>query len=216
MAYTNIWNESVPVGGDAANTADDWFRQEKLDLRERLNSIMGYSIGTALTDPVIPVGAGIMASQSLALCVSVWQMCWITAAGTLAVPNNNTAVGLAVTQASHTTGYFWFSFVLPVGAIVPAGACEISFEQSAGTIVYDIKGYARPKTANTNTTIMTGNGSGALTGVQNLGFGPAADYTILADTYYSVGFYVTPSAGTTCTVYGAKIRYNSPDIRVRY
>ena len=216
MAYTNIWNESVPVGGDAANTADDLFRQAKLDFRERLNSVMGYATGAAFTDPVIPAGAGMMASQSLALCVPVWQMAWTSAAGTLVAPNNNTAVGLAVVQATHTTGYFWFSFVLPVGSIVPAASCELSFEQSAGTIVYDIRGYARPKTANTNTTIITGSGTGALTGVQNVGFGPAADYTILADTYYSVGFYVTPSAGTTCTVYGVKIRYNSPDIRVRY
>jgi len=216
MTYTNTWNESVPVGGAPANTADDWLRQEKLDLRERLNTIMGYSPSTPLADPVIPVEAGLMQTQNLAKYISVWDMQWVSAAGTLLPPANNTAVGLPVVQASHTTGYFWCSIVLPVGAIVPASSCELSFYQSGGTIVYDIKGYARPKGSDVNTTVFTGAGSGAITGNQNLGFGPATDYTILADTYYSLGFYVTPSAGTTCTVYGVKIRYNSPDIRVRF
>lgn len=177
---------------------------------------MGYSIGTALSDPVIPVGAGIMAQQSLSLCIPVWDMQWVPTASTLLAPPNNTAVGLAVVANTHTTGYFWCPIVLPVGAVIPSGGCEFSFHQSGGTMAYDIKGYARTKTSDANSTVFTGSGSGAFSGVNNNGWGPASDYTILADTYYSLGFYVTPSAGTTCTVYGVKLNYRSPDIRVRY
>lgn len=53
MAYTNSWDESLPLGSAAANTVDDVLRQEKLDLRERINSLMGVAIGTAFSDPII-------------------------------------------------------------------------------------------------------------------------------------------------------------------
>lgn len=216
MTYTNTWNESVPTGGAPANTIDDVVRALELNIRERLNSIMGYAITTPLTDPVIPVGAGLMESQDISMFIPVWAMSWVPAASTLLPPANNTATGLDVVANTHTTGYFWCPIIIPVGAVISPAACELSFNQSGGTIVYDIKGYARLKTASTNTTVFTGNGSGALTGVQNLGFGPAVAYTTLTDTYYSLGFYVTPSAGTTCTVYGVRIRYTVPDIRVRF
>ena len=53
MAYTNSWNESAPAGSDAANTIDDLMRQSKLDLRERINSLIGVATSISLADPVV-------------------------------------------------------------------------------------------------------------------------------------------------------------------
>lgn len=40
MAYTNAWDETQPLGTAAANTLDDIIRQLKLDVRQRMESIV--------------------------------------------------------------------------------------------------------------------------------------------------------------------------------
>ncbi len=40
MAYTNSWDETAPAGTDAISSGDDEIRQFKLDIRERLNSLL--------------------------------------------------------------------------------------------------------------------------------------------------------------------------------
>lgn len=64
MAYTNAWNETTPLGTADANTIDDIFRSSKVDLRERLNSILGVAIGTALADPVVASGSSLATLRS--------------------------------------------------------------------------------------------------------------------------------------------------------
>lgn len=59
MAYTNTWSETAPLGTADANTIDDLFRALKVDVRERINSLLGVAIATALADPVTPVTASL-------------------------------------------------------------------------------------------------------------------------------------------------------------
>lgn len=213
MPYTNTWNESIPVGADAANTADDWLRQEKLDLRERLNSIMGYSVSAPLTDPVIPVGKGIMVVQTYTLFIPVWQMSYVSASGTLAVPaSTSTPAGVAVVQATHGIGYFHCGVVLPVGVTLINS--ELNYELGAGTLSYAGRHWKRAKTASAQTLIAAWSGSGALVGVQNGGASWLNEVTV-TDTYYSSSFSVTPAAGQTVTVFGLSVNYSVPDISVR-
>lgn len=40
MAYTNPWNESVPLGSAPRSTVDDIVRALKLDIRERMNAVV--------------------------------------------------------------------------------------------------------------------------------------------------------------------------------
>jgi hypothetical protein len=46
MAHTNAWDESTPLGSENASTADDYFRQHRLDLGERLED-MFYGFNAA-------------------------------------------------------------------------------------------------------------------------------------------------------------------------
>lgn len=54
MAYTNVWDNSAPLGSQAANLIDDDFRALKVDIGERLTSIFGIGTLNAL-DPVAPL-----------------------------------------------------------------------------------------------------------------------------------------------------------------
>lgn len=52
MAYTAIWDETLPTGGEAANTIDDIVRAYKRDVRERFNDI--FDMPNFATDPLRP------------------------------------------------------------------------------------------------------------------------------------------------------------------
>jgi len=53
MAYTNAWDETAPAGTDAISSGDDEIRQFKLDIRERLNSLLAST--AALTNDLDPL-----------------------------------------------------------------------------------------------------------------------------------------------------------------
>ncbi len=52
MAYSNAWDESAPLGTAAANTLDTIIQQLKLDIRERMNTILD-STGQWADDPIV-------------------------------------------------------------------------------------------------------------------------------------------------------------------
>lgn len=54
MAYTSVWDNTVPLGTAAANTIDNLFRSLKVDISERFDDIFGMS--TFVTDPLRPYG----------------------------------------------------------------------------------------------------------------------------------------------------------------
>jgi hypothetical protein len=41
MAFTNPWSNIIPAGGDPANTTDDEIRQLRVDIDERMDTIVG-------------------------------------------------------------------------------------------------------------------------------------------------------------------------------
>lgn len=51
MAYTNAWDETKPLGTAAADTLESIIQQLKLDLHERLNTL----VVDWTTDPVVPI-----------------------------------------------------------------------------------------------------------------------------------------------------------------
>lgn len=55
MAYTNVWNNALPNGSEAANTIDDIFRSVKVDVTERLQDIFG-TMPNFTADPLRPYG----------------------------------------------------------------------------------------------------------------------------------------------------------------
>lgn len=58
MPYTNGWTINVPLGSDQANTADDQIRRFRLDVQERMNTLLG---GTNwANDPVLTMTGNIL------------------------------------------------------------------------------------------------------------------------------------------------------------
>jgi len=41
MAFSNVWSNVIPAGSDPANTADDEIRQLRLDIDERMDTVVG-------------------------------------------------------------------------------------------------------------------------------------------------------------------------------
>lgn len=222
MTYTNTWNESVPVGGAPANTVDDNFRQLKTDVRERINTLIGSAIATPLADPVIAAGKGMIATRTFKVWIPWHAMAFISSAGTLSPPQSyaTSTVGIDVVQGTHGTGYFHCPLRLPVGATILSATATppnnyINFNQSAGTIVYEVRLYKKLYTDTVGTQIGTASGSGAMTGIQYPGFGPAlSDQVVAIDTEYHVSLSLAPSAGTTCTFFGLAYSFTTPDYTI--
>lgn len=55
MAYTNTWDETAPLGTADADTIDDIIRQLKVDIRERMNTLLDAT-GQWDDDPVVLAG----------------------------------------------------------------------------------------------------------------------------------------------------------------
>lgn len=53
MAYTNAWSHSIPAGTDAANTLDTIIQQARLDLEQRINTILGSATSMLASDPIV-------------------------------------------------------------------------------------------------------------------------------------------------------------------
>ncbi len=69
MAFTNPWDESDPPGGQDANTADTEIQQVKVDVRERIETVLpGWS--DDLEDPKIFPGWLLEKSNSISLATA--------------------------------------------------------------------------------------------------------------------------------------------------
>jgi hypothetical protein len=55
MAYTNVWDDSVPTGGEAANTIATLIRSVKVDVEQRFEDIFG-TMPNFTADPLRPYG----------------------------------------------------------------------------------------------------------------------------------------------------------------
>lgn len=53
MAFTNVWSNIIPAGSDPANTADDEIRQLRLDVDERMDTL----VGDWSADPIVVLTA---------------------------------------------------------------------------------------------------------------------------------------------------------------
>lgn len=53
MGYSNTWSTTSPTESSAANTIALFDRQTRLNVQERINSIIGVPIGTAFADPIV-------------------------------------------------------------------------------------------------------------------------------------------------------------------
>lgn len=230
MAYTDVWNEGLPLGSANANTIDDIIRTLKLDWRERLNSVLGVAIGTPLADPVTPAGTdlvtlrseltsaegnittlqSLLAAQTFKIYIPVWSAQYWNTGGIAINPARN-AGGIAVAQATEVDGTFHFGVVVPVGVTITGYGVNLVDSGGASTLTSNL--YKRANTAANPTSVVAKNGTIPVSvSVQASG---AVTEVTAALTYYSVQLNVAPSAGQITTVLGVEIYYTSPTANVR-
>lgn len=56
MAYTRTWDETTPAGSSDADLLDDFMRNYKTDIRERVAALFGMNLTQFSADPIQPQG----------------------------------------------------------------------------------------------------------------------------------------------------------------
>lgn len=66
MPYSVAWNESYPAGSSAANAINTYITDDKVAVRERIDSVFGTSGGTSLAsaDPYLPISLKLSGSAT--------------------------------------------------------------------------------------------------------------------------------------------------------
>lgn len=91
MAYTQVWDNTQPLGTAAANTIDDIFRSVKTDIQERFTDIFAMPNFTA--DPLRPYGLKFTDAQDAVINLG---------------DNAGTARNLSIKNKTGVTTYFTF------------------------------------------------------------------------------------------------------------
>jgi hypothetical protein len=103
MAYTNGWSEITPAGTDQASTMDDSVRRLRLDMRQRMETLIG--VGAWNTDPVGTLAGNVFyipATHSFLRDNVAWTV-------------NNSSISA---NAASTTIAVYTPIVLPFNAII--------------------------------------------------------------------------------------------------
>lgn len=241
MSYSNAWNEATPAGSAAANTIDDNLRQIKLDLRERVNSMIGAAIGTALADPVVPAGTDLTSLKSVndTQSTNITTLQGLTGSQNLSLwlPWNVGFVeDLVVTFGSGTVSTKYSTAGgLYYGGILDANQPYISpldfaLELPVGVTITGVIGYFnRPSSSTANGTLTlyslsnTGtrgaiasvSGSTGSTGTFNVSLGTLSTTTVVDVGYFVRVTFTQQSAIADPQFFGLKILYTSPDTTKR-
>jgi hypothetical protein len=224
MAYTDTWNENTPLGSDPANTADDNFRSLKLDIRERLNSIIGAPIGTALADPVVASTSALSNIPNLTPLVAVQTFKRLVAGAEVVNSTEYSTYNTATRSSGELTltisGTPGYRLIWPIDIPVGCTITDVSFlaYYTAGTPSNQAKLYKRIWNTNTAPTLVADTGIVAVTSsgtlaLQSLG---ALSEVVAADYRYYVEM-TYPVAGTSTIVFvGLAATYTSPTANNRW
>lgn len=226
MAYTNTWSVAAPTDPSPANAIASYDRQTRLNVQERLNSIIGVAIGTALADPIIPVTQSMLIYRTeldllnplLPLNAILNQEFYIHGSAGQFYPVTyvkpaNAETGLIIAQASHgSPNKVIFSLsAIPIGATLIDATIywTAPATTSMRLIAYRQAFSALTALADTGGLLI---GNGAL--ITTVLAYPALTVVLTANAYY-LDVATTQGAGDTITIWGVKVRYSTPTANVR-
>lgn len=217
MPYTRIWDEAAPLGGADPRLIDNFFRDLKVDLRERINSVIGVAIGTAFVDPLIGAGldltalkaasdAGgvIIGSQTLRQITIPWSAGNRKAeTGTIDITRQR----YRVTGTTGVGGLFIPVEGLKIGNIITKVSLLVFVNSSNHTLTmnfYEMLGAADATTVNVAQPANSGT-------VQWVDSGAVA-ITVAADDRYAFEVDLNNNnldTGTELAIYGVRVVYTS-------
>lgn len=123
MAYTNVWNTTNPVGSDPASNADDDIRKLRLDIQERMDTVLGT--GNWTVDPVVSwTGANTLFLSWGAFSIITGGATWTNAAGS----------NYGLTTATPGTYQLYAHVPVPRGVVI-TGISVVGRTSASATIV---------------------------------------------------------------------------------
>jgi len=109
MTYTNAWSDTIPLGTDLANTIDDSIRQLRLDIHDRMNSI----VQDWTADPIVLADAALgTLTKNIFIHHSAFQP---------DDPAHETITRTAeklIVSPFTSSATFWAPVSLPIGAVI--------------------------------------------------------------------------------------------------
>jgi hypothetical protein len=125
MAFSNAWSNVIPAGSDPANTADDELRQLRLDIDERMDTI----VGDWSADPIV-------ALTDIRRTV-IWSDGNMDTVDSTSVGYKLTGLGLHPAQAP--AGINWeIPLDLPVGAILRLVDFRVFKNAASSTLIVGV------------------------------------------------------------------------------
>jgi len=201
MAYTRVWVNNTPPGAQAANTADDEIRNLRVDVEERMGTLVtGWLTGGA-TDPIVvkPEILGNVTGKKLTLHWSEFVKQWDLSS------TNAGAFDDKFVQGPVNTVYVC-PIPIPVGDSITSATCMVGW--AGGTIIFSLHrgSYsAVPTDSLVGSVNIVSGGDQVSPNISGL------PHTVLADNAYYLSLSTGANAGNK--LYGAQIIYNTPDCR---
>lgn len=200
MSYTNVWSDTIPPGSTAAKLIDDFMRQVRLDIHERMNTL----VGDWTADPIklLPANGGAVTGKNIFIHHSAFQ--------NDSSNHDWTRVDVSLSSSVIGTVKFWAPVILPIGATITG----VSFNITAGGLlgssfklrkfVFNNTAPGPPSSPPVASDIATGV-------VDNAAF---KDY-IINFTYVVQNndvLFLEITMNTGCVFYGAAITYNIDNV----
>ena len=203
MAYTNPWSDVIPAGTAQASTIDDQIRRLRLDVRERMDTVL--AVGKKWTDDPIAI-------DTTSLGAVTGRKIFIPGLACQHVNDEND------TNWNRDNGYFLMNEALtgtisvcpvqlPVGVTVTRVRALIA--NNIGTLTVDFK--SRPFDI-IDSPVQVASGSSNITGMNKAFIDVGGlSHVVVDGTYWFVN---TPTNGLGCiyAIYGYEITVNIPDI----
>lgn len=205
MAYTRVWNDNAVVGGTPAAAIDTGFQNFRGDLTERMESKF---ITSMTADPwvVKPEILGNVGSKLMLIHHSAFEPSYYW-----------DAVG-AVSSVTRTSLYVEHS----AGASVAAAILQAPLILPIGVSIIDVQFFVNRNGAVNFTsrllynslvpaTTVIGSAVTSSNGFTNIVVSSGLPHVVEAERFYFLD--VSPTLGSAQRLYGARIRYDTPDCR---
>lgn len=199
MAYTRVWLDTAVTGATLADDIDAGFQNLRGDLTERMESKL---ITSMTADPwvVKPEILGNVNGKLLQLHSSAFET---------ASDNSPIFDEQNVTSSSGSgTDKYLYALILPVGDVVQNITALLNRQGQSVTIA--LKYIDAVTGAITTVATVTDN---ITAGIFSKNLGADIAHTIVAGRFYYVFISTAVSVGLAALIYGATVKYDTPDTR---
>lgn len=206
MAYTRVWVNNTPPGAQAANTADDELRNLRVDVEERMTTLVtGWNTATP-SDPIVakPEILGNVNNKAQNLHHSSFEPSLY-----FDISANSNSVIRTDLYVESVSGppTLYAPLIVPVGCTITTVSFAINRNGGSNitaSFVYN------DFSAAPGTTVI-GSVSTTANGIQIINIGAGLPHVVTGNRFYYLKVVMLSSISSR--LYGAQVLYNTPDCR---